>query len=327
MSTTKPATQSKEPRTRRPIKKAVTLQKNSLLLKFWKTRFLVLLLIPAVLYYIFFKYVPMWGVSIAFMDYKPFLGYWKSEFVGFSNFELFLSSRDSWKVIRNTLILGFEGVIFSFPVPILFALLLNELRFSRFKRIVQTVTYLPHFLSTVVICGIVLTFLDPLRGAINLIIRAFGGEAIYFMTSAAWFRPVYIISGIWQGMGWGSIVYLAAISGVDPSLYEAARLDGASRARQMWHITLPAIAPTVTTMLILNLGSILDSSVEKALMLQHPITYEVSDLISTYVYRVGITGGQHSYSTAVDLFTSLVNLAMLLTANKVAKTLSENSLF
>lgn len=301
--------------------------KKNLGSRLWKNRWLFLLFLPTLLTYIFFKYVPMWGVTIAFKDYKPLFGYWKSEWVGLQHFRTFFSLPDSTRVIKNTLILGLESLIFTFPLPILLALLLNEIRNERFKKTVQTVSYLPHFLSVVVVCGMVTILLDPLRGGINQIISALGGKTINFLSESKWFRPVYIITGVWQGLGWNTIIYLAAISGVDVNMYEAARLDGANRIQQMFSITLPSIAPTMVTMLILSVGRIMDSSVEKALLLQKPITYDVSDLISTYVYRFGMLNNKYGYSTAVGLVTAVVNLVLLLTANTIAKKISENSLF
>ncbi len=308
--------------------KRLPQQKESILKRFWKTRFLFALWLPALIFYIVFHYVPMWGISMAFFDYDLWTGWEGSEFVGFYNFEIFFKSPDFWKITRNTLIIGFQNIFIAFPITVLFSLLLNEVRNLKFKKVVQTVSYMPHFLSTVVVCGMVSSLLDPTTGGINLIIKAFGGEPIYFMARADMFRGIYLISGIWQGLGWGTIVFLAAISGVDPSLYEAARLDGAGRWRQIWNITLPSIAPTTATMFILRVGHVMDAALEKTLLLQAPITYETSQVISTYIYTKGLgSAPDYGMSTAVGLFSSLVNLTLLLSSNWVCKKLTDQGIF
>ena len=320
----KAITAGKAEMSRRPVR----LQKNSIARRFWKNRFLFFLFLPALIYYILFKYVPMWGLSIAFYDYSVFRGWAGSQFVGFQKFKIFFESPMFKMITKNTLILGFQDLLISFPITIIFSLLLNEIRSMRFKKVVQTVSYLPHFLSTVVVCGLVTSLCDPTNGGINMLIKALGGEPLYFLTKPAWFRPIYIISGIWQGLGWSTIVYLAAISAVDPGLYEAARLDGAGRFRQMWSITLPSIAPTVSTMLILKMGHIMDASMEKVLLLQSPATYETSQIISTYIYWLGFGGGtDYGQSAAVGLYSSLINLVLLIVANWSSKKLTENSIF
>ena len=304
------------------------LRKDNVFKRFWKTRFLFFLFVPTLIYFIMFKYVPMWGLRMAFYKYNLFKGFEGSKFIGFHNFTKFFNTPDFLKVTRNTLILGLQGVFINFPITVLFALLLNELRYPKFKKITQTVSYLPHFLSTVVVCGLVSSLCDPASGGINMIIKALGGEPIYFLTKKEWFRPIYLISGIWQGLGWSTIVYLAAISAVDPGLYEAARLDGAGRIRQMWSITLPSIAPTVSTMLILKIGHIMDASLEKVLLLQQPSTYETSQVISTYVYMMGF-GDQKDYglATAVGLYSSLINLILLIAGNWGSKKLTDSGIF
>ena len=317
-------------RATRTLKKApVTgLHKDNILKRFWKTRFLFLLFLPTLVYYILFKYVPMWGLRMSLYKYNIFKGFEGSKFIGLQNFVTFFNSPDFWRITRNTLILGLQGMFITFPLTVLFALLLNEIRSDKFKKITQTVSYLPHFLSTVVVTGLAASLLDPASGAVNTIIKFFGGEPIYFLTKAEWFRPIYLITGIWQTLGWGTIVYLAAISSVDPGLYEAARLDGAGRWRQMWSITLPSIAPTVTTMFILKVGNIMDASLEKTLQLQNPATYETSQVISTYVYLQGF-GYQkdYGYAAAIGLFSNLINLALLLIANWASKKATESSVF
>jgi len=309
-------------------KKPARVNKDNIAKRFWKNRFLFFLFLPTLVYYIMFKYAPMWGISMAFYNYNIFRGFEGSEFVGFEKFKLFFQTPMFGMITKNTLILGFQDLLISFPITIIFSLLLNEIRGMRFKKVVQTVSYLPHFLSTVVVCGLVSSLCDPASGGINMIIKALGGEPIYFLTKKEWFRPIYLISGIWQGLGWSTIVYLAAISAVDPGLYEAARLDGAGRIRQMWSITLPSIAPTVSTMLILKIGHIMDASLEKVLLLQQPSTYETSQVISTYVYMMGF-GDQKDYglATAVGLYSSLINLVLLIVGNWGSKKLTDSGIF
>lgn len=301
--------------------------KDNIIKRFWKTKFLFLLFLPALVYYIMFKYVPMWGVSISFYDYSIFKGMAGSEFIGLRNFQVFFASPDCWQITRNTLALSLQGLFIAFPATILFALLLNEIRNQRFKKVTQTISYMPHFLSVVVVCALVNNLTDPTTGAINAIIKALGHEPIYFMADSKYFRAIYLISDIWQSMGWGSIVFLAAISGVDPGLYEAARLDGAGRWRQIWSITLPSIAPTVATMFILRVGHIMDDSLEKVLLLQKPITYDVSQTIATYTYNIGVAKSSYDISTAVGLYSSVINLALLICANWVSKKVTETSVF
>lgn len=303
------------------------LKKDNIFKRFWKTRFLFLLFVPALLYYILFKYVPMWGVTLSFYKYNIFKGWAGSTFIGLKNFEVFFNSPTFWSITSNTLILGIQSLLITFPVTILFSLLLNEIRSQKFKKVTQTVSYMPHFLSVVVVCSLATSLLDPTQGAINSIIKLFGGEPIYFLMESSWFRPIYLITEVWQGLGWGTIVYLAAISSVDPGLYEAARLDGAGRWRQMWSITLPAIAPTVATMFILKVGHVMDASMEKVLLLQQPITYDVSQVLSTYVYQIGLQQSDYALSTAAGLFTSLINLIMLIGADWVSKKVTDTGVF
>ena len=299
--------------------------KDNIIKRFWKTKFLFLLFLPALVYYIMFKYVPMWGVSISFYDYSIFRGLAGSKFIGFENFEAFFASPACWTVTKNTIALSLQGLFIAFPITILFSLMLNEIRNQKFKKITQTISYMPHFLSVVIVCALVRNLADPTTGAINSIIRALGGKPIYFLMESKYFRPIYLISDIWQGLGWSTIVYLAAISSVDPGLYEAARLDGAGRWRQMWSITLPSIAPTVTTMFILKVGHVMDGSLEKVLLLQTGTTYEVSETIATYTYNIGVAKSNYDISTAVGLYSSLINLGLLLCANWVSKKVTETS--
>lgn len=305
----------------------MTKNNQSLAYKLYKSRFLLILFLPCLVYYIMFKYVPMWGILISFKDYKPFIGFADSAWAGLKHFSAFFSSPDAWRIIRNTLQLGLYSLIWGFPFPILFALLLNEVTNLNYKKAVQTVSYMPHFLSAVVVCGMVITFLSPIRGVINQMIGWFGANPVNFMSQSKYFRSVYVISDIWQQVGWGAIIYIAAITNVDAQLYEAAMIDGASKWKQIWFITLPCIAPTIVTMLILRTGSILEVGLEKVLLLQNPAIYESADIIATYVYRQGIVGSNMSYATAIGLFSALTNLVLLFTANFFSRKFSETSLF
>ena len=304
-----------------------THPKKSIWKRILKDRYLLLLFLPCLIYYILFKYVPMWGVLISFKDFKPFIGFWGSEWVGLKHYIDFFNNPDAWRIIRNTLLLGVYTLLWCFPLPIVFALALNELTRPKFKKFVQTVSYMPHFLSAVVVCGMLNSFLSPVRGIVNIIINMFGGETINFLSTASWFRPIYVASEVWQTLGWGAIVYLAAITNVDPQYYEAAKLDGASRLRQIWSITLPCIAPTVATMLILRIGSILEVGLEKVLLLYSPAIYETSDIIATYVYRQGLVSGNMSYATAIGLFSSVINLVLLVSAKYFSKKFADTGLF
>ncbi len=304
-----------------------TKNKSTIFYEMYRSRYLLLLFLPCLIYYILFRYVPMWGILISFKDFKPFIGFAGSRWVGLMHFRSFFASPDAWRVIRNTVQLGVYSLIWGFPFPILFALLLNEITQLKYKKVAQTVSYMPHFLSAVVVSGMILTFLSPIRGIINQMIGTFGVEPINFMSQAKYFRTVYVVSDIWQEVGWGAIIYIAAITNVDAQLYEAAMIDGASKWRQICSITLPCIAPTIATMLILRTGAILEVGLEKILLLQNPAIYESADVIATYVYRQGIVSGNMSYASAVGLFSALANLALLLTTNFLSKKFSETSLF
>ncbi len=302
-------------------------RKKSFFQRVYRDRYLLLLFLPCLIYYILFKYVPMWGVLISFKDFKPFIGFAGSNWVGFKHYINFFSNPDAWRIIRNTLLLGVYSLLWCFPFPMIFALALNEISRAKFKKFVQTVSYMPHFLSAVVVCGMLNSFLSPIRGIVNTLIKMCGGQAINFLSISGWFRTIYVASEVWQTLGWGAIVYLAAISNVDPQYYEAARLDGASRLRQVWSITLPCIAPTVATMLILRVGSVLEVGLEKVMLLYSPAIYETSDVIATYVYRQGLMSGNMSYASAIGLFSSVVNLVLLVAANYASKKFSDTGLF
>ncbi|WP_245954626.1 ABC transporter permease [Paenibacillus flagellatus] len=285
------------------------------------------LIAPVMLYFVVFHYWPMYGVQIAFKDFIATKGIGGSPWVGFKHFERFFDSYFFWRLVKNTLGISLLELVVGFPVPIVLALMVNEVRSNGFKRFVQTVTYAPHFLSTVVVVGMVLMFLSPTSGLVNMAVKAFGGEPIFFMTEPGWFKPIYVLSGVWQQMGWSSIIYLAALAGIDPQLHEAARVDGASRLQRIWHINLPGIRPTIVILLILNIGTLMGVGFEKVFLMQNSLNMEGSDVISTYVYRSGILGAQYSFSAAVGLFNSVINFVLLLTVNRIARKVNQVSLW
>ncbi|TMV48153.1 sugar ABC transporter permease [Paenibacillus mesophilus] len=289
-------------------------------------KYVYLMLIPVVAYYIVFYYVPMYGLQIAFKDFSPGLGLWESPWVGFQHFESFFNSYYFWRLLRNTLLLSFYELLFGFPAPIILALLLNELRSVVFKRAVQTITYMPHFISIVVISGMLVDFLAR-DGLINIVLSWFGVEPIAFLGESSWFRTIFVSSNIWQSVGWGSIIYLSAMSAIDPSLYEAAKVDGASRWKQTMHITLPGIMPTVIILLILQIGTLMSVGTEKILLLYNSTTYETADVIGTFVYRKGILESDFSYSSAVGLFNSVINFILLISANAISRRTSDTKLW
>lgn len=292
----------------------------------WKHRYLYILLLLPIAYFILFKFVPLYGMQIAFRDYRVRRGIWGSDWTGIMHFAKYMREAEFWKLVRNTLTLGFESVAFTFPIPIIFAILLNEVPSKRAQRLIQNITYLPHFISVVVVASMLTTFLAS-DGLINQLGGFFGKKPYVYMQDPRWFRPIYIISGVWQGMGWNAIIYCAALTGVDEQLYEAAIVDGANRWKQTIHVTLPAIVPTISIMLILAMGNVMSVSFEKVLLLQNALTYETSDVISTYVYRKGLTGGQYSYSTAIDMFSTVTNFLFIITANTICRRLGETSLW
>ncbi|MCL2833989.1 MAG: ABC transporter permease subunit [Treponema sp.] len=301
---------------------------RALLLKdLYRDRWLYIFLIIPIAFYVIFKYVPMYGAIIAFKDFKIGLGIVGSKWVGFAQFERLIKSPDFYKILRNTLLLNIYALVFGFPVPIILAILLNEIGSKLFKRINQSILYLPHFISWVVLAGIFIQMLSPSTGIVNMILRAAGIKPVYFMASNFWWPIMFVISGIWQSSGWGSIIYLAAVSAIDPELYEAARIDGANKFRQIWHITLPGIKATIAILLILRMGSMMDIGFEQIYNLQNSAVYDVSDVISTYVYRVGIRGAQYSYTTAIGLFQSVISLVLVVSTNKITQMMGENSLW
>ncbi len=287
---------------------------------------LYLLLVPVALFFILFKYKPMGGLIIAFENYSPSKGMLASQFVGLEHFKSFVTNPYFWRLMRNTVVISCSSLIFGFPAPIILALLLNELSNKRFQRGIQLVAYLPHFISMIVICGLITKFTAD-RGIINDLLSIFGVDRVSYLNYPQYFVPIYVISDIWTGVGWSSIIYFAALTGIDKQLYEAAVIDGANRFKQVIHVTIPGIMPTIVTMLILQIGNLLNLGYEKIILLYNPITYETADVISTYVYRKGILEGSFSFSTAVGLFNSVLNFMLLIIANTVSRKAGEGSLW
>lgn len=288
--------------------------------------YIYLMLLPVIAYYVIFLYQPMYGAQIAFKQYSPGSGIFESPWVGLLQFENFFKSYYFFRLIGNTLLINAYNLVFGFPAPIILALLINEVKNSAFKRTVQTVTYLPHFISIVVICGIIIDFTSK-DGLVNILLGRFGLDSISFMTESAWFRTIYISSGIWQEVGWGSIIYLSTLASIDPQLYEACMVDGAGRWKQTWYVTLPGLIPTIIIMFILRMGKMMNVGADKILLLYNPVTYETADVISTFVYRKGLLESNFSYSTAVGLFNSLINFSLLIGMNRLSRKFSETSLW
>jgi putative aldouronate transport system permease protein len=303
-------------------KKKITIRR--FLAKYWQY---YILLIPALAYIIIFNYLPMYGIQIAFKDYRGGLGIWGSPWTGLTHFKRFVSYPKFSLILWNTISINLYSLLVGFPVPIILALLINEVRHRFFKKFVQMATYAPHFISTVVICGMILLFTNKSVGMINNCLEIFGFNRVSFMTEPGWFKSVYVLSGVWQNAGWGTIIYLAVLSGVSPELVEAARIDGANRFQIIWHINIPFIIPTIIVLLILNCGSLMSLGFEKVYLLQNPLNLDASEIISTYVYKVGLLGSQFSYSTAIGLFNTVCNLILLVTVNTISAKVSEASLW
>lgn len=301
-------------------------RKAGLILDIRRNKLLYVMLIPVVLFYIIFHYTPMYGAIIAFKDFSPRLGIWGSEWAGLEHFKTFFTGAYFWRTIKNTLLISFYQLLFGFPAPIILALLLNEVKHSVFKRTVQTITYMPHFISLVVICGIIKDFTSS-EGIINDLIAWMGGTRQTFLLEPGLFRPVYIISGIWQNIGWGTIIYLAALTGIDMEQYEAARIDGAGRWKQLTNVTIPGIMPTIVILLILEVGRMMNVGFEKIILLYNPSTYETADVVSSYVYRVGLQDFNYSFSSAVGLFNSVINFTLLIFSNWMSRKLNDTSLW
>ena len=294
--------------------------------KYWMAYLMVL---PVVIYFLLFKYKPLYGLLIAFKNYRPGRGVFGSSWAanhGLKHFIDFFTSYYFWRLLRNTLTISIGSLIFSFPAPIILALVLNELKNQKFKRIVQTVSYLPHFISLVVVCGMIQQFVSA-DGFITQFLQLFGYPDQSLLSDKNLFAPIYIISGIWTGVGWGSIIYLAALSGIDGELYDAAKSDGAGRWKQTLHVTLPGISGTIITMFLLRIGNIMSVGYEKVMLLYNPGIYETSDVISTYVYRIGLESGQYSYSTAVGMFDNVVNFIIIFIFNKISKKVTDVGLW
>lgn len=307
------------------IKRKSSFRKNIKVVgKDWQ---LYTLLILPVIYYVIFKYGPMLGNIIAFRSYVPGGPLFGTEWVGLKYFKLFIADPTFWNVFKNTLIISVLQLVIGFPFPIIFALLLNELTGSKFKRFVQTVSYLPYFLSTVVVVGMIQDLLSPSSGVINMIIKHFTGTTINFLSLPQWFRTIYVSSGIWQGLGWGAILYLAALSNINMELYDSAKIDGANRWQQTLHVTIPGIMPTIVILLILNIGNLLAVGYEKIMLLYNPLTYSTADVISTYLYRMGLESNNFSYATAIGLFESVIGLILVFGADRFSKKFSGTSLW
>lgn len=300
---------------------------NRLWLDIRRDKYLYLLALPGILYFLVFKYAPMWGVVIAFQDYSPYLGMLHSKWVGFEHFIRFFSNSDFFILFRNTMMISLLNLLFFFPLPILLSLLLNEVTHHAFKRTIQSIVYLPHFLSWVIIVGITFLLLSQSSGIVNMILQWAGFESYDFLTNKDTFWALLTFQNIWKETGWGTVIILAAITSVDPQLYEAAKIDGANRLRQTWHITLPAIRNVIIVLLILRLGHIMDVGFEQIFLMMNGAVTDVADVFETYVYRNGIQNGQFSYSTAVGLFKSIVGLILVIIANKLAKKFGEEGVY
>lgn len=291
-----------------------------------KSKYLYVLFSVPLLYYIIFHYLPMYGVLISFQDYNIVKGITGSTWVGFKHFQKFIFDPYFWKLVRNTLLINIYGLIWGFPAPIILAILLNEVKKDKFKKIIQNISYLPHFISTVVVCGMIVNFLST-DGIANQLIKMFGGAPKQFLMMPQYFRTIYITSAIWESMGWNSIIYLAALTAIDEEVIEAALIDGANRWHRIVYITLPSIAPTISIMLIMNLGRLMNLGYEKIMLLYNGSTYETADVISTYVYRRGILGNDFSYATSVGLFQAVIGLILIVSANTISRKVSETSLW
>lgn len=311
----------KNPKTKVPKKKinyAVYFKNN------WQ---LYVLILPAIIYFIVFNYMPLYGIQIAFKDFKAVFGISGSKWVGFKHFENFFHAYYFKRLLANTLLLNVYNLLWSFPVPIILAILLNQIKGPKIKRFIQTSIYVPYFISTVVLAGMLYIFLSPTSGIFNILRQVLGMKAVDFMSDAKAFRTIYIVSGIWQSAGWGTILYIASLSGVDPSLYEAAEIDGASIWQKIRYIDMPSIVPVIVMVFILDCGKLLSSNTDKALVMQTAGNIPTSDIIGVYVYNVGLGSGQFSYTTAIGLFINIINFIIIITANQISKKISDVGLF
>ncbi|CAM3381706.1 ABC transporter permease [Marinicrinis lubricantis] len=300
---------------------------STLMRRLIKNKYIYFMILPGLLYFLVFKYIPMWGLIISFQDYQPYKGVLGSEWVGFEHFHRLFTEDMFWTIFKNTLILFFINVLFYFPVPIILALMLNEVRKVFFQRTIQTLVYIPHFMSWVIVVSISFVMLTMDGGIINELLVYFGFNKVNFLLNPDWFRPMYVIQVIWREAGWGTIIYLAAIAAIDPQLYEAARMDGAGRFRQMWHITLPAIRSVIIVLLILKIGDIMELSFEHVYLLLNSMNREVAEIFDTYVYTAGLRQGQYSFSTAVGFFKSFVGLVLVMLANWLSKKFGEEGIY
>ena len=290
---------------------------------YWRYRELYLMLIPVIAYYVVFHYVPMYGAQIAFKDYKFNLGIIRSPWVGFEHFQYLFSLRSFKEIFRNTILISTYKLIFGFPAPIILAILLNELRIIPYKKAVQTISYLPHFLSWVILAAIFTQLLSPSTGAVNILLTKLGFDPIFFLGDKSWFRSVLVFTSVWKGVGWGSIIYLASIAGINPEIYEAAIVDGAGRMRRIWHVTLPGLTPVITILLIFAIGRLTLDDFDQIFNLYNPSVYSVGDVISTYTYRKGLIELQYSFSAAVGLFQNVISLVLIVIVNWVTKRFNE----
>ncbi|WP_438351903.1 ABC transporter permease [Paenibacillus sp. FA6] len=297
------------------------------LLRLKRDRWLYLLLLPGLLYFLVFKYLPMWGVLIAFQNFQPYVGFWSSEWIGFEHFKIFFANPDFLRLLKNTLILAVYDLVFFFPTPIIIALLLNEIRISVFKKWIQTLIYIPHFISMVIVASMTYVFLTTQGGIINEIIFNLTGGKINFLADPSWFRPMIILQIMWKETGWGTIIFLAALAAVDVEQYEAAIVDGATRWQRLWNVTIPSILPVITILLILRLGNFLDNGFEQIFLMTNSLNRTVADVFDTYVYFVGITQGAFSYSTAIGLFKSVIGIILIYGSNWVAKRTGQEGLY
>ena len=305
------------------IVNTITFKKTNVLKDYWKNRSLVMLFLPAIVYYILFKYLPIYGVQIAFKKYMFRLGVANSPWVGFDNFKKLFGMASFWEVLRNTFVISGLKLLFGFPAPIILALMLNEVRNVHFKRVVQTVSYLPHFLSWVILSGIFIQFLSPSIGPINILIKSLGGKPIYFLGDDKWFRSVLIVTHIWKSVGWGTIVYLAALTNINPEYYQAAHIDGATRWHCTRYITLPSLAPVITIMMIFAVGGIIEDDFSQVYNMYNEAVLSVGDVISTYTYRRGLVKMDYGFAAAVDLFKNVIAFVFIITANTVANRINE----
>ncbi|QKS45081.1 sugar ABC transporter permease [Paenibacillus cellulosilyticus] len=300
---------------------------NELLHRLRRNYQLYLLFLPVLIYFVIFHYWPMYGLQIAFKEYSAIRGIGGSPWTGWTHFERFYQSSQFWIIIKNTVLINVYELLVAFPIPILFALLLNQIGNERFKKTVQTITYAPHFISIVVVVGMLHIFLSPRTGMLNHLLVLFGAEPVFFMGSEGWFKSIFVFSGVWQNMGWSSIVYVAALSGVNPDMHEAAVMDGASKLQRIMRIDLPSIQPIIVILLIMNIGSFMSVGFEKIYLMQNALNLDASEVIQTYVYKTGLLGAQFSYSTAIGLVNAVINFMLLAAVNQVAKKYKQTSLW